>query len=409
MGKSSFFTGQPVFNQLLSFIPAALVSRLSKKYKADYYVKRFTASDHLVSMLFCAFHRCTSIRELITGLQANSNRLFHMRLTTTPRRSTLSDANKRRPEGFFQELFHQLFKIHYGVLPDSLKGETLFKRLFVIDSTTFTMFCDVLKGAGVYGHNGRKKGGAKAHVMMRVEDQVPSFVHLTEAASSDKILMPLVTVPSRAVLIMDMAYVNYKLMAAWSDQKIDWVTRLHPWLRFQVTQQRKVKEIHRKRGVRRDQTILLGNPATQSRNPLQVARLVTYYDRSSKREFTFLTNNQTFSPLTIAQIYKQRWNVETMFRGIKQSFQFHNFLGDNQNAIKIQLWCTLIAHLLVSIVRDKVNKLRKRKWSLANITGMIRQHLTTYIHLIGFLLDPDKALIGYQHPNPREQLLLFKT
>jgi hypothetical protein len=102
MGKSSFFTGQPVFNQLLSFIPAALVSRLSKKYKADYYVKRFTASDHLVSMLFCAFHRCTSIRELITGLQANSNRLFHMRLTTTPRRSTLSDANSAVQRVFFR-------------------------------------------------------------------------------------------------------------------------------------------------------------------------------------------------------------------------------------------------------------------------------------------------------------------
>lgn len=409
MGKSSFFTGQPVFNQLLSFIPAELVRRLSKKHKADYYIKRFTASDHLVSMLFCAFHRCTSIRELITGLQANSHRLFHMRLTTTPRRSTLSDANKRRPEAFFQELFHQLFNLHYGVLPDSLKGERLFKRLFVIDSTTFTLFCDVLKGAGVYGYNGRKKGGAKAHMLMRVQDQVPGFVHLTEAASSDKILMPLVTLPSKAVLIMDKAYVNYKLMTVWTEQEIDWITRLHPWLKFQVTQERKVKSIHRKQGVRSDQTILLGNPATQSRNPLQVARLVTYYDKASKKEFTFLTNNLKFSPLTVAQIYKERWNIETMFRGIKQNFQFHNFLGDSENAIKIQLWCTLIAHLLVSIVRDKVNKLRKRQWSLANITGMIRQHLTTYIHLIRFLLDPDKALIGYQHPIPREQLLLFKT
>ena len=98
-----------------------------------------------------------------------------------------------------------------------------------------------------------------------------------------------------------------------------------------------------------------------------------------------------------------------MFRRIKQNFQFHNFLGENENAIRIQLWCTLIAHLLISVVRDTVNKQRQRKWSFANIAGMIRQHLTTYIHLIKFLLDPDKALIAYEHPDIAQQLLLFKT
>lgn len=409
MSKNRFFTGQPVFNQLLSFIPGYLVTRLSKKHMADHYVKRFKAHDHLVSMLFCAFHRCSSIRELITGLQANSHRLFHLGMTATPRRSTLSDANKRRSEEFFQELFHQLFKLHYGILPDSLKGRKLFEKLFVIDSTTFTLFCDVLKGAGSYGKNGKKKGGAKAHVLMRVEDQVPSFVYLSAASKNDKILMPMINVPAESVLIMDMGYVKLKTMSEWTSQKISWVTRLHPWLTFEVTEERSLKKIHKEKGVCRDQTILLGNPRTQNKTPLQVARLVTYYDKSIDREFTFLTNNLKFSPLTVAQIYKERWNIETMFRGIKQNFQFHNFLGESENAIKIQLWCTLIAHLLISVVRDKVNKQRQRKWSFANIAGMIRQHLTTYIHLIKFLLDPDKALIGYQHPNFSQQLLLFKT
>jgi hypothetical protein len=133
MSKNSLFTGQPVLTQLLSLIPASLVSSLSKKHQADYYVKKFRASDHLISMLFCAFHRCSSIRELITGLQVNSRRLFHMRITATPRRSTLSDANKRRPQAFFEDLFHQLFKLHYGILPDSLKFKNLFEKIFVND------------------------------------------------------------------------------------------------------------------------------------------------------------------------------------------------------------------------------------------------------------------------------------
>jgi len=409
MSKDKLFTGQPVLTQLLSLIPASLVSNLSKKHQADYYVKRFKASDHLISMLFCAFHRCSSIRELITGLQVNSRRLFHMRMTATPRRSTLSDANKRRPEAFFEDLFHQLFKLHYGILPDSLKGKKLFEKLFVIDSTTFTLFCDVLKGAGSYGLNGKKKGGAKAHVLMRVQDNVPNFVYLSAASKNDKILMPMIKVPAQSVIVMDMGYVKLKTMSEWTTQKIDWVTRLHPWLKYQVTEEKPVKKIHQEKGICRDQTILLGNPQTQHKNPLQVARLVTYYDKSTKREFTFLTNNLKFSPLTVAQIYKERWSIESMFRGIKQNFQFHNFLGENENAIKIQLWCTLIAHLLISVVRDTVNKQRQRKWSFANIAGMIRQHLTTYVHLIKFLLDPDKALIAYEHPDIAQQLLLFKT
>jgi hypothetical protein len=409
MPKSTFFTGQPILNQLLSLIPRTLVSQLALRHKANRYCKKFKAFDHLVSMLFCGFHQCTSLRELITGLQANSHRLNHLGLLHTPRRSTLADANKRRPALFFEDLFHALYKLHFGHLPDSrIKGE-LEDKLFIIDSTTITLFCDVLKGAGTFGLNGKKKGGLKAHVLTRAKDQVPCFVRLGPSAQSDRIFMPMIELPRGSVICMDKAYVNYKVMRSWTEKDITWVTLFTPTLKYEILEEKTISQYQEKMGVRSDAVILLGNPKTKSRNPLQKARLVRYYDEVEQREFIFLSNNLKYSPLTIADIYKQRWDIETLFKRVKQNFQFHNFLGDNENAIKIQMWCTLIADLLINIVKHRVDKLRKAKWAFSNIAGLIRQHLTTYIDLIKFLTNPERAIMNYSQEVNEYQMSLFKT
>jgi hypothetical protein len=409
MPKSNFFTGQPVFNQLLSLIPRALINQLTRAYKADHYCKKFKSYDHLVSMLFCGFHQCSSLRELITGLQANAHRLNHFGMVHTPRRSTVADANKRRPSAFFEALFHKLFQFHYGHLPDSIKQAKLYDRLFVIDSTTVTLFCDVLKGAGTCQNNGRRKGGLKAHVLTRLRDHVPCFIHLSAAAENDRIIMPLLTLPAGSVLVMDRAYVNYKKMRDWTEKQITWVTRLNPWSAYEIVEEKPVSEYHSSQGIQSDSIILLGHPQKQKINPLQKARLIKFYDKSKNRELLFLSNNLQYSPVTIAQIYRCRWEIEVMFKRIKQNFQFHNFLGDNENAIKVQMWCTLIADLLISIIKSRVEKINKRKWAFTNLAGLIRQHLTTYIDLFKFLLNPDQAIMGYAQEVKNLQLQLFKT
>ena len=408
MPKSTFFTGQPVFNQLLSLIPRSGIHLLSKKYQSDRYCKRFKAYDHLVTILFCCFHQCSSLREVITGLQANAHRLCHLGVNYTPRRSTLADANKRRDAILFEHIFQAIYRHHYGSLPDSLKGHKLRDRLFIVDSTTISLFCDVMKGAGTFKLNGKRKGGVKAHVLTRAKDQVPCFVHLTAAAQSDRLFMPMINLPQGSVLVMDRAYVNYKKMSEWTQSKITWVTRLSTWLRYEIVDDLQVSKHHRNGGVMQDSIIQLGNPDTQQRNPIQTARLISYHDKANNRDFLFLTNNLTYSPLTIAQLYKKRWDIELLFRRVKQNFQFHNFLGDNENAIKIQMWCSLIADLLISIVKARVDKHKKSKWSFANIAGLIRQHLGTYIHLLKFLLNPEKAILQFAQ-EAKHQLPLFPT
>ena len=408
MPKSTFFTGQPIFTQLLSLIPRSMIYQLSRDYQCDRYCKKFRSFDHLTSMLFSTFHQCTSLRELITGLQANMHKLQHMGLSYTPRRSTLADANARRPAEFFSAVYHHLYKIHHPGSPDSsLSKKSINKRLFIVDSTTITLFSSVMAGMGSYGNNGRKKGGAKAHVLFNARDQSPCFIDLTEGKENDKIFLPKLSLPKGSIVVMDRGYNSYKQLAKWTNQKVMWVTRLHPRSVYNHKKLLPVTDEQRKAGIVKDELIVLGNPKTTHINKLQTVRLIQFTDAESKTEFQFISNNLTINSLTIANIYKRRWDIELFFKRVKQNFNIQYFLGDNENAIKIQIWCGFIADLLVKIIKDKVNKARVQPWSFSNIAGLIRLHLTTYINIYKFLIHPDKALLHYSKHHINLQLSLY--
>jgi hypothetical protein len=274
-----------------------------------------------------------------------------------------------------------------------------------VDSTIITLFSDVMHSTGCFGQNGQKKGGIKAHVLMRAKDNVPCFVKLTEGKASDNAILPLLHLPRGSVIVMDKGYRSYKHFAAFSAGKITWVSRFNERAVFSIEEQRPLSPSLCQQGVLADYRILLGNPKTKNINPLQKARIIVFRDPLSGRIFRFITNNFNYNALTIAGIYKKRWQIELLFKRIKQHFQLHFFLGDNENAIRIQLWSTLIADLLIRVIRDKADK--KRKWSVANLTGLIRLHMGTYINLYEFLKHPEKALLGYQDPYDKSQLGLF--
>ena len=405
MVKNKYFTGQPVFNQILSLIPRSAVRQLCRKYQTDRYCKKFRSYDHLVTMLYCTLHRCNSLREVITGMQACASRLLHLGLSTTPRRSTLADANERRSADFFQDLYHQIYHHYYGHLPDSLKGNRLVDKLFIIDTTIVSTFSSVMQSTGSFGLNGRKKGGIKAHLLMRAKDNLPCFVRLTPGKENDNKFLSVVQLPAGSIVVMDKGYHNYQQLIKWTDKQISWVSRLNERAVYSIKESQPVTEAQALAGVQKDYRIELGNPKTAFINPIQPARLIFFYDAASKRQFRFITNNFTYCPATIADIYKKRWQIELLFKRIKQNFQLHYFLGDNENAIRIQLWCALIADLLLKVIKDKAD--RKRKWSLANLSGLVRLHLGTYINLYAFLANPEKALLDYTHPFDQKQLSIF--
>ena len=387
MNKSIVFTGQPIFAQLLKFIPRDKVQRVAGMFNADRYYKKFKAYEHLVTMLYTCFHGCKSLREVTTGMQVCFGKLNHLCMRCIPRRSTLSAANRTRPEEFFGRLYHELYRFYYGNSPDSRKGASLDSRLFIIDSTTIKLFSDVMKGTGGKPLTGKQKGGAKAHVLMNAGEDVPRFVCITDATSNDKIISGKFTLEPDSILVFDKGYINYTQMARWTMEKVTWISRVAENAAFKITAGRSLSKNASAGGVLSDQEGIMGRKNSNRTTEIPV-RKITFLDEPTGRTFDFMTNNMTLSPLTIAGLYKKRWQIELLFKRIKQHYPLRCFLGDNENAIKIQIWCALITDLLVKIVKDKL----KRKWSYANIASMIRLHLMSYINLFQFLNNPDKSL-----------------
>jgi hypothetical protein len=318
-----------------------------------------------------------------------------------PRRSTLADANKSRPVAFFEDVFKGIYKHYYGHSPDSRSIHPWEGRIFIVDSTTIELFSDIMQGAVRAKANGKRKGGVKAHVLMNALEDVPSLVCLTEGKRCDKLFSRHIDLPAQSILVHDRGYINFKQWQEWTGKGIFWVSRMAQHFVFEVTENLPVSEKQEALGVVSDQKIILGSQ--NNRQGVRIpARLVTYKDQESGKLYTFLTNHYRFSPANIAMLYKRRWQIECLFKRLKQNYPLRYFLGDNENAIKIQVWCSLIADLLLKILKDKV---KKPNWSYTNLAGIIRLHLMNYINLVAFLLNPDKALLRYRHPI--QQLSLF--
>lgn len=389
MPKNTFFTGQPIFSQLLNLIPAHLITQAANQNQSNHYYKKFKAYDHLVTMLYACFHRCTSIREVVTGMQANYSKLSHLGITTFPKRSTFAEANAARSATFFEQLYHSLYCHYFKVLPDSRKKNNLESRLFLMDSTTITLFTDIMKAAGCPAADGRKKGGAKAHVLLNAQQDIPILVRLTASARNDRTFMPDVQLPPGSILVFDKGYHHFARWEQWDKQKINWITRLIDREAVEVLEDKVVSDEQKARGVCADQLIILGKGTNKNTLRIKV-RLIKYYDAASQKIFYFLTNNNKFKASTIAGLYRKRWQIELFFKRFKQHNPLKYFLGDNENAVKIQIWCAFIADLLVKVIKDML----KKKWSFANLSALIKHHLMTYLHLIRFLNNPDKIAMA---------------
>jgi len=404
MSKNTSFSGQPIFTQVLKLIPKDVVVKLTAQYQTNRYVKCFNTYEHLVSMLFCVFQRCTSLREVVTGMQAWENRLVHLGVKTYPKRSTLAEANQRRSSQFFEHLFHELVRIYSrNSLPDSRQSSNIDLRLLLIDSTTIELFSDIMGGAGSPSKDGKRKGGVKAHVQLNPIHNIPDIVYLTAAKENDRVFMSIIVAPKGSILVFDRGYFKYSQWQEWTDQGVFWVTRMRGDAVYQVLEDFTVNEKQKNLGVISDQKVLLGRGSFKG-TEIILARRVVYWDHEKQRQFEFVTNHNKFSPSNIAALYKKRWQIETTFKSIKQNYQLKYFLGDSENAIRIQIWCSLIADLLIKVIKKSV---KKKTWALSNLCSMIRMHLATYIDMWEFLSSPEKALKKNRNYHAK-QILLFE-
>ena len=402
MGKSTNFSGQPIFNQLLTFIDKSEIRKIAKDHGSERYVKKFTTYNHLVVMLFVAFEGYHSIREVILGLLANAHKLSHLGLSYLVKRSTFSEANKRRSSKVFEDIYMTVYRKHASSLADSRLSDKELKRLYIMDSSTISLFKDILKGVGRNPKNGKKKGGIKAHTLIKADENVPCLIRYSEAVKHDHMfLQDAQTLPSGSIITFDKGYVDYEMYETFTDKSIWYVTRLKDNALYKARKEFDIPD-DADSGVLKDEEVLLLYGTNRSKE--HQARRIAYWDSENERLFEFITNNMELPAEKIAYIYKKRWQIELLFKQLKQNFPLKYFLGDNENAIEIQIWAAMLANLLISLIKSKI----KRSWAFSNMVSIIRRQLMNYINIYAFLEDPEKCwLIQIQNEKDKYQNSLF--
>ena len=399
MSKSNYFSTKSVFGQLISLIDESIITNAVKKHQSDRYTKHFKTKDHLISMLFCAFAKCNSLREVSGAMLGLSGKTANFQLNHIPKRSTLSDANKNRTVDVFASIYNELLKSYNNILSDSRIKSVIGKQVKIIDSTTISLFKDILKCVGRKSKTGKSKGGLKVHTVINADEIVPNLVWFSPATTHDQQYLKKLKCDDNTIYVFDKGYNDYKAFLHFTQNQTGFVTRIKDNAVYKTIENNIIDdEIHS--GVLEDNvievTVKSGNTAT----PLQL-RKIKFYDRGSKREFEFITNLLEIRADMIAALYKTRWQIELLFKQLKQNFPLKYFLGDNENAIKIQIYCLLIVNLLLLIVKKRL----KRSWAFTNLVSFCKIHLFNFIQLIKFLENPEKDWII--DANPKDQLTIF--
>ena len=385
MGKNTNFSGQPIFNQLLKFIDKAEIRQIAKEHDSERYVKKFTTYNHLIVMLFVSLEGYHSIREAILGLLANAHKLSHLGLSYLVRRSTFSEANQRRNSQVFGGIYMSVYRNHSRFLADSRLSDADLRRLYIMDSTTMSLFKDILKGVGRNPKEGKKKGGIKAHTIIKASENVPCLIRYSEAAKHDHMfLKEVLFLAPGSIITFDKGYVDYAQYEVFTENRIWYVTRLKDNAIYEARKEFDIPD-NADSGVLKDEEIILRYG--EKKKEQHRSRRIAYWDSENKRLFEFITNNFDLSAEKIALIYKKRWQIELLFKQLKQNFPLKYFLGDNENAIEIQIWAALLANLLITLVRSRV----KRSWAFSNLVSIIRQQLMNYINVYCFLEDPENS------------------
>jgi len=367
--------GQPIFSQVLKLIDKWEFNKLVKAHNSDRYYKSFRSWDHLVTMLFGILSRCDSMAETCEGLRGMSGKLNHLNLEKAPAKSSAGDGLRNRDNIFFEAVYYQLINRYKQFLSVSRLEGLSIKELYIIDSTTIRLFSDILKGVGRNPiGDGRKKGGLKVHMLIDAVQSVGRFMRITEAKTHDKNFLKDIQVPKYSMLVFDKAYNYYQQFAQWSKDDVYFVTRQKTNAVYEVIKKISSRQIKKDTAmVLREELIEISYKIGKEKKILKLRR-VSYQDEMN-REYIFLSNNMTISAEEIAQIYKKRWGIELLFKKMKQNFQLHYFYGESENAIRTQVWCTLIAQLLLSVLQQKANV----KKAFSTIATMVRIHLVSML------------------------------
>jgi hypothetical protein len=403
-GKNNFLSGHPIIAQLLSLVPKEIFDEAVEQEGSDRYYKKLKTGDHFICMFYAVLTRNGSLREVCKNIGLIILKLVPFGMRRLPARSTLSDANRKRDNKVFAVLYSKLFLYYKTSLQGNwldIGGEVDPGRVEVFDSTTITLFKEILKGAGRNPLKGKKKGGAKVFAKMNLAEGVPNYICIRSAATNENMFLKVMELPEHGIAVFDKGYNRYASFEKWDSSNRYFVTRKKDNARYEVLMD---FDCSHSKDIIKDQLISLVYKDKGGSRTVGV-RLVSYSDPESGETLEFITNLKGPDALTIALLYKNRWVIEVLFKQIKQNFELKYFLSDSENGIKIQIWVALILNLLFTVLHKRIREAE----DFSTMVMVAAKNLCSYVSLEKFLLHSEayfKGIFQKDLQNVQTQLFL---
>ena len=381
-----------LFSQVLKLVDRNLFQQTVNKHDSDKHSKGCNTWTHFVSLLFLQMADLNSLRDISTGLQSATGNLSHLGVQRAPCKSTLSYRNQNRSFEVFRDLYFELLENLNPSLQSSRQyARRLKRKIFIMDASVIPLCLSLFDWAKFR----TTKGAVKLHAVLDYDSGLPSYAVITEGNKHDVTEAKQVSFPSGSVLVVDRAYVDFDWLNVLDSTGVFFVTRLKKNVKLVVAESFLTND--KQEHILSDQDAELTGFYTAMKYPKSL-RIVKVYDHKNDKEMILLTNNLIWTAETISQLYKARWAVELFFKHLKQLFRVKTFVGTSANAVRIQMWCSMIAILLLKYMKSKA----KYPWHLSNLISFLRLNLFSKINLWKWLHKP-----FFQKHKPPPQNLLF--
>src|ERR1035438_5038657 len=338
--------GQTVFSQLMDHLPSYEFQKCVERYRGDAHHRGFSCRDQYLAMAFAQLTYRESLRDIEACLGSMRGKLYHMGFRGHVTRSTLGDANEAHDWRIFADFAQVLIAIARPLYADDPLGVDLVQSLYALDSTTIDLCLSVFPWAKFRKY----KGAVKMHTLLDLHGNIPSFIRITDGKVHDVNILDELQIEAGAYYVLDRGYIDFERLNRFTRELAFFVTRTKENV---LLQRRYSHPVDKSTGVRSDQTVILATDGSAAAYP-DALRRVVYLDTVTGKRLKFLTNNFTLPALTIAEIYKQRWQVELFFKWIKQHLRIKAFYGTSENAVKTQIWIAVSVYVLVAIVRKRL-------------------------------------------------------
>jgi hypothetical protein len=383
------YTGQLVFSQLMNFVPRYEFDKCVQKYRGNYKVQSFSCSDQYRSMAFAQLTYRESLRDIEACLRAVQNKLYHMGIRGKVSRNTLAHANEKRDWRIYAEFAHTLIHMARKLYANEDFGVELNHTVYALDATTIDLCLSVFPWATFRKH----KGGIKLHTLLDLRGNIPSFIRVTEAIVHDVNILDELIIEPGAFYVMDRGYLDFARLYTFTQHSAFFITRAKSNTKYRRLYSHPVDK---STGLMCDQTIVLTGFYSRQDYPDKLRR-IRYVDPETGDCLTFLTNNFSLPALTIAKLYKCRWQVELFFKWIKQHLRIKSFYGTSDNAVKTQIWIAISVYVLVAIVK----KVLRLELSLYTILQIVSVTVFEKVDILEVLTEFDyRKLEGPSHKQP---------